>query len=89
MTIAVTYEERIALIKRIAERKKTLAKVKTKSRSVFDVMDKYEDTEKRNAKFVEEDKSKNDNHWTDAPKYANQYYGEVYRETTRFDNDWE
>ena len=28
-------------------------------------------------------------HWTDAPRYADQYYGEVYRETTRFDNDWD
>jgi len=28
-------------------------------------------------------------HWTDAPKYAKEYYGEVYRETTRFDNDWD
>lgn len=89
MTIAVTYEERIALIKRIAERKKTLTKVKTKSQSVLDIMDKYEDAEKRTAKFVEEDKSKNDNYWTDAPKYANEHYGEVYRATTRYDNEWE
>jgi hypothetical protein len=52
-------------------------------------MDKYEDAEKRTAKFVEEDKSKNDNYWTDAPKYANEHYGEVYRATTRYDNEWE
>lgn len=89
MTIAVTYEERIALIKRIAERKKTLAKVKTKSKSVFDVMDKYEEPAKKFARVVEEDKSQNDNHWTDAPKYAEQYYGETYRATTRYDNEWE
>ena len=31
----------------------------------------------------------NINHYTDASKYANQYYGDVYRETTRFDNDWD
>lgn len=28
-------------------------------------------------------------HWTDAPRYAAEYYGEVYRETTKFDNDWD
>lgn len=27
--------------------------------------------------------------WTDAPRYAAEYYGEVYRETTKFDNDWD
>ncbi len=30
-----------------------------------------------------------DFHYTDASKYAKQYYGDVYHETTRFDNDWD
>jgi hypothetical protein len=30
-----------------------------------------------------------DFHYTDASKYAKKYYGETYRETTRFDNDWD
>ena len=30
-----------------------------------------------------------DFYYTDAPKYAEKYYGEVYHETTRFDNDWD
>ena len=30
-----------------------------------------------------------DFHYTDASEYAKQYYGEVYHETTRFDNDWD
>ena len=28
-------------------------------------------------------------HYTDAPSYAEEYYGEVYRATTRYDNDWD
>lgn len=28
-------------------------------------------------------------HYSDASKYAEEHYGEVYRETTRFDNDWD
>ena len=28
-------------------------------------------------------------HYTDAPRYAEEYYGEVYRATTRYDNDWD
>lgn len=31
----------------------------------------------------------NINHYTDASKYANQYYGDVYHATTRYDNDWD
>ena len=31
----------------------------------------------------------NINHWTDASKYAEEYYGDVYRQTTRYDNDWD
>lgn len=27
--------------------------------------------------------------WTDAPQYAEKYYGQTYRDTTRFDNDWD
>lgn len=31
----------------------------------------------------------NINHWTDASKYAEEYYGEAMRNTTRYDNDWD
>jgi len=27
-------------------------------------------------------------HYTDASKYAKQYYGDIYHETTRHDKDW-
>lgn len=45
-------------------------------------------TKRRNAEIVES--SSNDERlWTDASKYANEYYGETYRGTVRFDNDWD
>jgi len=31
----------------------------------------------------------NYNHWTDAPQYAEKYYGERYRDTVAMDNDWD
>tara|TARA_R100000027_G_scaffold35805_1_gene26317 strand:+ start:1141 stop:1392 length:252 start_codon:yes stop_codon:yes gene_type:complete len=31
----------------------------------------------------------NINHWTDASKYAEEHYGDVFRQTTRYDNDWD
>ena len=30
----------------------------------------------------------NYNHWTDAPQYAEKYYGERMRDTIAMDNDW-
>lgn len=30
----------------------------------------------------------NINHYTDSEKYVQEYYGSVYKETTRYDNDW-
>lgn len=44
------------------------------------------------ARYKREENAKVDGselYWSDAPKYAEKYYGEVYRETTRFDNDWD
>ena len=84
MTIATTQSERFALIKQIAERKKKMARIKTQSKKVMrkapkaarTFMDKAEDT------------SKNPNYYTDSSKYAQQYYGETYYETTRHDTDW-
>ena len=31
----------------------------------------------------------NINQWTDASKYAQEYYGETLHYTTKFDNDWD
>ena len=46
----------------------------------------------RQAKVKREDKSmlrEKEMHWTDASKYAEQYYGETLHYTTKFDNDWD
>tara|TARA_R110002153_G_scaffold55522_9_gene154079 strand:+ start:1061 stop:1402 length:342 start_codon:yes stop_codon:yes gene_type:complete len=37
---------------------------------------------------VMDNASKDERYWTDASKYAQEWYGEVYRETTKYDNDW-
>jgi cobalamin biosynthesis protein CbiD len=31
----------------------------------------------------------NYNHWTDGEKYAETHYGDVARNTTKYDNDWD
>jgi len=74
----MTQAERLAVIKAAAE--KFNAKVKRNAkvrRTETPVMDRsYDD-------------NMNINQWTDASKYAKEYYGEVAYETTRFDNDWD
>ena len=87
--------DRLALIKEVAERVqakrafKTKAKVSTaKIRKIlapeFEAKKRIQDKFDRQIEKMDE----NYNQWTDAPKYAEKYYGDVYRDTTRFDNEW-
>lgn len=85
MAIATTYEERMALIKTIADRRKKMAMIKDKSK---DLMEKTPKVKRVFADIPSEDVSKNPNYYTDEAKYADKYYGETYRATTRYDNDW-
>ena len=53
---------------------------------------KFQAKQTKAACFAREEKKnvrEDERYWTDAPRYAEQYYGDVYRETTRFDNDWD
>jgi len=44
----------------------------------------------RVARQVEQSPLRNEDfYYTDASKYAEQYYGDVYHATTKFDNDWD
>ena len=75
----LTDKERIAMIRKAAkkfERKQTRqAAVRRTQNNPYDHIVKNE----------------NDNiyAWTDESRYANEYYGESYRNTTRYDNDWD
>lgn len=82
MKFATTYDDRIALIKEIAERKKKMAKVRKKSAVAMKAVQPKK-------KEIEIPKETNIYQWTDAPKYAKEYYGETLYHTTRFDNDWD
>lgn len=86
MTVATTYEERMALIASIAPKYNKRAamrrSVKASGERALNVANKKE----RGFTIPEE----NDNiyAYTDASKYAKEYYGETLYETTRYDNDW-
>ena len=84
-TIAKTYDDRMALIKTIAERRNKMAKIKAKSKTF---MEKAPKVKRVFSNIPEEDASKNPNYYTDEAKYANRYYGETFHQTTKYDNDW-
>lgn len=87
---------RLALIKKVAEKQKAAAAFKRKQAINAAKVRRWTDVEerpRRKAKNAEFDRminkmDENHNAWTDAPKYADQYYGDVYRNTTKYDNDW-
>ena len=71
-----------------AELKKEVSKLRKAEQRKQDAFMKKQ---ARQARVKREDKSmlrKEEFYWSDASKYAQQYYGEVYHETTRHDNDW-
>jgi len=87
----MTKDERLALIASLAPkynaRTNMKKKVKASSRRAARYVDSPE-REKVKRDFMSTPDGTNWNHWTDASKYAKEYYGEVMYETTRFDNDW-
>lgn len=75
-----TTAERMALIRQAAEKFKAKQKVQAKFK-------RDESTQKVHE--LDKHFERDERQWNDASKYANQYYGETFRETTRFDNDWD
>ena len=88
--------DRLALIKEVAEKvqrqKAFKAKLSAQSSKVRSWTNEVEAPRRKKAvdAFYAEIEKMDENHnqWTDASKYADQYYGETMRETTKFDNDW-
>ena len=87
MKYATTQSDRLALIKEVVERKKKMAAIKKKSSWTIRQL-KAAAKPARSFMDTPDDSSKNPNYYTDASKYAKEYYGETLYETTRFDNDW-
>lgn len=78
ITKDMTTAERIAVIRHHAEKfNKKVKRNHNIKRTETSFMDKYADDDT------------NINHWTDASKYAAEYYGEVAYETTKHDNNWD
>lgn len=72
-----TYEERMEAIRAASKRLMAL-----KKREAY--YTRQEEEPKKG-----QDLDENYNHWTDAPQYAEKYYGERMRDTIAMDNDWD
>jgi len=81
MTVATTYVERMALIAKLAKKHN----LRTERLRAIDHKEQV-----RGLMTIPEE-GDNINHYTakDAARYANEFYGETYRETVKFDNDWD
>lgn len=94
--MAMTTEERLAIIKQAHQNflakqaKKTSFKANAKKSTKKAMKEILTGRKARDDKFdsMMEKMDENYNHWTDADKYASKYYGEVYSQTTRYDNEW-
>lgn len=56
------------------------------------VAKRFQAAKAREARWIREENRKveeDERYWTDARAYAEKYYGETFRATTRFDNDWD
>ena len=80
--------DRLAIIKQIAERKQRMAKIVAKGKNVQSYVDEEYTAPKRVNLTEKYDGGDSELHYTDASKYAKEYYGDVAYQTTRFDNDW-
>ena len=75
--IATTESQKMALIKECAERfNKKIKRNNRVRKTETDNIEKYNNISNIYA-------------WTDASRYAEEYYGETLRNTTRYDNDWD
>lgn len=87
MTIATTYADRMALIASLAPkynaRTRMRKEVKASSARATSA------ARKPKREFMDIPTESNIYVYTDASKYAKEYYGETMYETTRFDNDWD
>lgn len=71
-----TYKERMELIAKLAPKYNRLANM---------IREAERDEPKTKPRLYD---SENINHYTDAPEYAREYYGDKYRDTINTDNDW-
>ena len=80
--------DRLALSKKIGARRNKMANLKKASAKQVRTVNARPVVRKTNV-MQEPAYRENIYQWTDASKYAADYYGETLHYTTKFDNDWD
>lgn len=83
--------DRLKLIAKIAKKigREKVLKAKSRKAKVAILVRRHAEDKNIDNMLKGVDDSDNICYWTDASKYADTYYGETYRETTKFDNAWD
>lgn len=88
MTVATTHAERLALIASLAPKYNSRAKMRNAVKASSANASKAA-RKKVKRDFMDIPEETNIYAYTDAPKYAKEYYGDTMYHTTKFDNDWD
>jgi len=88
MTIATTYEERMALIDSLAPKYNSRTKMRKAAKASSSRARRSART-KVKREFMDIPTESNIYAYTDSSKYAKEYYGETLHYTTKYDNDWD
>jgi len=81
--------DRLAMIKEVHEKRKFKTKARKSDIAAKRAVKDYTAMTQPTSKGYDKYDGENINHWTDASKYADQYYGDHMRDTIAMDNDWD
>lgn len=87
-----TYDERMQAIRdaadRLAARKARRARLEASAARVRRYVDEEDKPRRKKLDDMVSKMDENHNHYQDAPQYVEKHYGERYRDTVNYDNDW-
>ena len=88
MTDFANDEERLAYLRKLMKRNSTLGAAKRKAKIARKVALKERNKDYGLPEYTKDNASANINYYTDQRKYADRYYGETMRETTKLDDKY-
>ena len=81
-------DERKAYLRKLIKRNSTLGEARRKAKIARKVALKERNKDNGLPAYAKDNSSANINYYTDQRKYANRYYGETMRETTKLDDKY-
>lgn len=88
MAVAVSYEDRITLIKNAAEKLRRRKAWKAKARLAARWSEEVEKPKRKLKNLTESYEGESMIHWTDGSKYLGEHYGDRASGQRNYENDW-